>query len=292
MAKIDNVNCSSGTTGLFIMLRSVSVMAIIIFLLSTVVATADETLYSASLKAFATAAATADKDSWRFVFLSDSSGSDSKLQEILEAAARLKPLFILHGGDFTHHGGADEITRFLKIAESVKNLPPLFAVRGNHELDPALFEHMVGPRSFVLDSGRLGLRLVAFDNSDYAVNSAAMELLSAQLDASRTSQFVAMHIPPATARWSRHTMKKGKDELLELLAGRKVQMALFGHNHLYDADSYRGVTLITSGGAGSQLAWFGYTGEPVYHMIVVEVKKGRVSYRVERFETTLLPPGP
>ena len=37
---------------------------------------------------------------------------------------------------------------------------------------------------------------------------------------------------------------------------------------------------VISGGAGAQLSWW-YSGSAKYHIIVVEVKKGKVSYRVE-----------
>jgi hypothetical protein len=66
-------------------------------------------------------------------------------------------------------------------------------------------------------------------------------------------------------------------------------MGLFALIHLFDEDSYKGIPLIVSGGAGSQLAWYGYSGDAVYHLVVVEVNKGKVSYRTERFETTLMP---
>ena len=248
-----------------------------------------ETLYMKSQKALEAAAAIADSSDWCFIFLGDSHGNDEKLKEMLEATVKIKPLFILHGGDVSHRGSAEEFTSFLKMAGSVKDLPPLFVIRGNHESDPVLFERMLGPLDFVLDSSRLGLRLVAIDNSNYAVGSDALKLLSKQLDRSRPYQFVAMHIPPATERWSRHSFEKGKSELLDLLVSRKVRFGLFAHTHLFDKDEYRGVPLLISAGAGSQLAWFGYPGEAVYHMVVVEVKKGLVSYRVVRFATTLMP---
>ena len=61
------------------------------------------------------------------------------------------------------------------------------------------------------------------------------------------------------------------------------------HIHLFDSDTLQGVPCIISGGAGSQLAWFGYAGDAMYHLVIVDVVKGKVSYRVERFDTELMP---
>jgi predicted phosphohydrolase len=162
-------------------------------------------------------------------------------------------------------------------------------VRGNHETNAALFEKMIGPLNFVIDSQRLNVRLVAVDNSNYILNERELSFLSQNLDQKRQNQIVSMHIPPTTERWSKHTFVKGKNELLLLMTDRKVRMGLFAHIHLFDEDIIKGIPCIISGGAGSQLAWFGYSGTAIYHLVVVDVVKGKISYRVERFDTTLMP---
>jgi len=245
--------------------------------------------FAGSMKHFEARAATADADRWRFVFLGDNRGNDSKFREILQRARDLDPLFILHGGDVAERGTAAELAHFLEVVQSVKGLPPLFVVRGNHESDAALYEKTIGPLDFVIDSQRLGLRLVAVDNAAYVLNERELSFLSGNLDRKRQNQFVAMHVPPRTERWPKHTFAKGRDELLKLMSERNVRMGLFAHIHLFDRDTYKGIPLIVSGGAGSQLAWYGYSGDAVYHLVVVEVVKGKVSYRVERFDTTLMP---
>jgi hypothetical protein len=81
------------------------------------------TLFAESMKAFEARAASADADSWRFVFLGDNRGNDGKFKEILERARDLKPLFILHGGDIVERGTAGELSHFLEVVRSVKGLP-------------------------------------------------------------------------------------------------------------------------------------------------------------------------
>jgi predicted phosphodiesterase len=247
------------------------------------------TLFAESMKTFEARAASVDADGWRFVFLGDNRGNDGKFREILQRAKDLDPLFIVHGGDIAETGTAGELSHFLDVVKSVPGLPPLFVVRGNHESNASLFEKLIGPLDFVLDSRRLGLRLVAVDNSNYVVSKKEFAFLSGNLDQKRRNQFVSMHIPPKTERWPRHSFEKGKNELLTLMADRKVTMGLFAHIHLFDEEVIRGIPCIISGGAGAQLAWFGYAGDARYHLVIVDVVKGKVSYRVERFDTSLMP---
>lgn len=245
--------------------------------------------FTDTLKAFEARAASANADEWRFVFLGDNRGNDGKFKEILQRARELDPLFILHGGDIVEKGTAGELSHFLDVVRSVKGLPPLFVVRGNHEANAALFEKMIGPLNFVIDSQRLGLRLVAVDNADYVLSERGLTFLSQNLDQKRQNQFISMHIPPRTKRWPKHSFDKGRNELLTLMTERKVRMGLFAHIHLFDADTIKGIPCIISGGAGSQLAWYGYAGDAMYHLVIVDVVRGKVSYRVERFDTTLIP---
>jgi 3',5'-cyclic-AMP phosphodiesterase len=247
------------------------------------------TFFAESMKTFEARAASADAEGWRFVFLGDNRGNDSKFKEILQRAKELDPLFIVHGGDIAEQGTAGELYHFLEVVKSVKGLPPLFVVRGNHEANAALYEKMIGPLNFIIDSQRLGLRLVAVDNSSYVLGERELAFLSKSLDQKRQTQLVAMHIPPRTDRWPRHSFEKGKKELLTLMTERDVKMGLFAHIHLFDADTIKGIPCIISGGAGAQLVWFGYQGDSMYHLVIVDVVKGKVSYRVERFDTSLLP---
>ncbi|GFE58657.1 metallophosphoesterase [Geobacter sp. AOG1] len=243
---------------------------------------ASGTLHAASLASLEKRIAAANVDDWRFVFLGDSRGNDEKFKEALRRAAEFDPLFILHGGDIAEKGTAAELLHFMKVVHEVSGLPPLFIVRGNHETDVGLYEKIIGPLNFTLDSQRLGFRLVAVDNAGYALKEKELAYLATMLDQSRPIQVVSMHIPPLTDRWSKHSFTEGKNELVSLMADRKVRLGLFSHIHQFDNDVIKGIPCIVSGGAGASLTWFGYSGEAAYHIVVVEVKMGKVSYRVVR----------
>ena len=247
------------------------------------------TLFSKSMKALDSRVTTADTNRWCFVFLGDNRGNDRKFKEMLQRAKDVNPLFIVHGGDISETGSALELSHFLDIVKSVKDLPPLFVVRGNHEINSGLFEKMIGPLNFVIDSQKLGLRLVAVDNSNYLLSEKELSFLSKNLDHKRQNQIVSMHVPPKTDRWPKHSFDKGKSELFKLMTDRNVKMGLFAHIHLFDADVIKEIPYIISGGAGAQLTWLGYSGDAMYHFVIVEVTNGKVSYRVDRFDSELMP---
>ncbi len=275
--KVDNVT----RTMLKRLMLCISAVSLLLFFHGNAGA-ATATLHADSLSSFAKKAATANPEDWRFVFMGDSRGNDRKFKQALKLAASHDPLFILHGGDIVESGTANELAHFLATVRSMPGLPPLFVVRGNHEMNAGLFEAVIGPPNFILDSQRLGFRLVAVDNSDYTLKEREISFLEKMLDQSRKNQFVTMHIPPKTERWNKHTFDNGKDNLVKLLADRKVSLGLFAHVHLFDKEVINGVPCIISGGAGAQLTYFGYPGSAEYHIVVVEIKKGKVSYRVEK----------
>ena len=272
-----------------IMLGFVTLMRICCICLATLILMSNDSisasvprLHDMSLKTFETQAASVQPDDWCFVFLGDNRGNDQKFEEILKRATALKPLFILDGGDIVESGTADELSHFMRIVRQQKDLPPIFIVRGNHEGNQELFEQKIGPRDYTIDSQRLGFRLVVVDNAGYSLKDKELAFLKSKLDQSRKLQFVAMHIPPKTERWPRHTFEKGSKALIRLMTERKVTMGLFSHIHLFDKDEINGIPLIISGGAGASLTWFLYPGDADYHFVVVEFKKGKVSYRVVR----------
>ena len=56
-----------------------------------------------------------------------------------------------------------------------------------------------------------------------------------------------------------------------------VLLAFYFHIHIYDRDVIKGVPSIITAGAGAPLSVFGFSGEPVYHILVVRVKDGAVT---------------
>jgi 3',5'-cyclic-AMP phosphodiesterase len=242
-----------------------------------------QSLYQRSLAQFEAKALRVPRDNFTFVVLGDSRDGDEIFKRGLKLAKSYDPLFVLHGGDYSGHGGEGETAHFLSMVNGTIPELPLFVVLGNHE-NREVFAREIGPANFTLKSKRLGLTLVAVDDAADALQRPELNYLQSQLEAGGKTRFVAMHVPPKTDRWSWHVFTEGAEELKTILARNRVQGAFFSHVHLFDKSEYGGVPAFITGGAGARLVPFGFPGDPVYHILVVRVKKGKVS-----FEKVLIP---
>lgn len=235
------------------------------------------TLFERSLPQFRKNALHVSPGEYCFVVLGDSRNGDPVFKKALELARRYKPLFILHGGDYSERGTEEQTRHFRALVEEAVPDIPFFVVMGNHE-NRSVFLKQIGPLDFTLDSPRLGFRLVALDNSLEELKAAQLDYLRSHLSADTPTSFVAMHIPPKTDRWGWHTFTEGTEELGRILHHTKVQGALFSHVHLFDRSEFEGVPAVITGGAGAPLVTGGFPGDPVYHIVVVKVVNGKASF--------------
>ena len=236
-----------------------------------------ETLYQHSAAQFTAKAQQAKPDDFSFVVLGDSRDGDAIFRKALQLAKSYHPLFILHGGDYSGRGGERATVRFLQLLKETVPEVPVFVVMGNHENREA-FGKFIGPLNFTVESKRLGLTLVAVDNSDNALKAAELDYLRSRLSSAVGNVFVAMHVPPKTERWDWHTFTDGAGELKAILAKSGVQGVFFSHIHVFDRSKFGGVPAIITGGAGAPLYANGVPGEPVHHIVVVRVKNGKASF--------------
>ncbi|WP_236015127.1 metallophosphoesterase family protein [Geomonas anaerohicana] len=219
-------------------------------------------------------------DDYCFVVMGDSRSNDAIFKLALRTAAGFDPLFILHGGDYSTEGGEEETANFLTMVEKNASGIPVFVVPGNHE-NPKVFDKAIGPPRFAVSVPRLGLKVVALDNSQGRLESTDLDYLKRQLPSAPGATFVAMHVPPQTKRWRGHTFTKGAAELEQMVAAAPTVRGLFfAHSHLFDASVFGGVPAFISGGAGAPLVWMSRYGERVNHILVVRVSKGQVSYQM------------
>ena len=235
------------------------------------------TLYERSMETMTALEQKTSAKEFTFVVLGDSRDNEVVFKKSLELAATFKPLFIIHDGDFSSNGTPQEIEHFLETIRAAVPDIPMFVVMGNHERRQP-FQEKIGPLNYVVDSAKLGFKLIVVDNSDYALKNAQLNYLKSNLDAKRRLSFVAMHIPPRTMRWTWHTFSEGASDMIRLLSEKKVSAAFYGHLHLYDRDELEGVPHIITGGAGAPLVRIGFPGETVYHIVVVKIKNGTVQY--------------
>ena len=239
-----------------------------------------DTLYQRSTLQLEEKARQAQPDDYCFVVMGDSRSNDAVFKKALRTAAGFNPLFILHGGDYSTEGGEEETANFLTLLQG--NVPriPVFVVLGNHE-NPKVFAKGIGPGRFTISAPRLGLKLVALDNAHEALHAVDLDYLKKELASAPGATFVAMHVPPETKRWRGHTFTQGAAELEQVIAASPTVRGLFfAHSHLYDQGVFGGAPAFISGGAGAPLVWMSRYGERVNHIVVVRVKKGKVSYQM------------
>ena len=245
------------------------------------------TLHEHSLAMLKERLVLADPHNFSFVVLGDSRDNDKVFRKVLALAQSLKPLFILHGGDMEQSGCKTDIDHFLSVVHEDAAAMPLFIVPGNHErcfpdknvdAGKGYFLRTIGPLNFVLDLSPLGIKIVVLDNMDYALSAEQLQYLRRELTPGRSWNFVAMHIPPETGRWKKdHTFTKGAKEMMALLEEKKVAAAFFSHIHLFDEDSLGKTRMFITGGAGAPLYGnFGF-GKAAYHVLLVQVKAGKLS---------------
>ena len=252
------------------------ILSIVALLLVWTANTHAASLYERSLEKLQAGIENVSPDDFTFVVLGDSRGNDGIFKKALTLAKTYNPLFILHGGDYSDKGSDKETDHFLSLVNSSVPDVPLFVVVGNHE-NRKVFAEKIGPFNFSLDSARLKLRVIAVDNANYALKIPELRYLSNQLAAKRDNTFVTMHIPPKTKRWNWHTFSDGAVDLENVLTENGIKIAFYFHIHLYDQDEIRGVPSIITAGAGAPLVSFGFSGEPVYHIVLVRVKQGTVT---------------
>ena len=273
-----------------------SALSIVVLGIAWPLAGYSSTLYERSLQKLERNLQTVSPDDFMFVVMGDSRDNDEIFKKILTAAEKLKPLFILHGGDTVFTGREKKFNHFLDIAESALPDTPIFVVIGNHELTnnvknphgKQIFQEKIGPLNYALDIKRLGMRIVALDNSLYEMTPTQLQYLEEQLTSKRKYKFVIMHIPPETQKWQHsHCFTKGADKLKQIMAEKKVSAAFFSHLHLYAQDEVKGVKYIITGGAAAPLHINIPFGEHSYHFIVVRVKDGKVSTEVIRINSNL-----
>lgn len=272
------------------------VLPIIVLGIAWPLAGYSSTLYERSLQKLEGNLQTATPDDFMFVVMGDSRDNDEIFKKMLTAAAKLRPLFILHGGDTVFTGREKKFNHFLDIAESTLPDTPIFVVIGNHDLTnnvksphgKQIFQEKIGPLNYVLDVKKLGMRIVALDNSLYELTQTQLQYLEEQLTSKRKYKFVIMHIPPESQKWQHnHCFTKGADRLKQIMAEKKVSVAFFSHLHLYAQDEVKGVKYIITGGAAAPLHINVPFGEHSYHFIVVRVKDGKVSTEIIRINSDL-----
>jgi hypothetical protein len=208
-------------------------------------------------------------EAFRFVVMGDSRSNPEVFAALLKLAAGFPKFdFSVDNGDIVPGGMPEEYAFFYNQIKDVTW--PFLVVEGNHELGPSggkLYEDLFGPTDYYFDHG--GFRFVGLDNSRGVVTPTQLQWLREALTTD-LRKVVFFHVPPAVIeKWAYHAFSSGAQELVDLLAEKKVERAYVGHIHGFGVADYKGVRYVLSGGAGAGLHEQIAPGN-FHHIILVE----------------------
>jgi 3',5'-cyclic AMP phosphodiesterase CpdA len=189
-------------------------------------------------------AAQTPTDTVRFILMGDTQRFYDHIQDFVSSAKRQKVDFIIHTGDISDFGMAQE---FKWVHELMSELPqPYLTVVGNHDLlatGPLIYEQMYGDQNYSFTYGDFNFILLNTNSREYSFDGSIPDInwLQQQLNSTQKQSVVIGHIPPFDSDF---------DPVLESIFARtlnesqKVNLALFGHKHTnYEGEPYEdGVT--------------------------------------------------
>ncbi|WP_207857770.1 metallophosphoesterase family protein [Lucifera butyrica] len=231
------------------------------------------------------------RQEFRFVFMGDSRGRGpadgcftmaGEFELVLEQTLKLKPLFIVHGGDTVFTGEVQYLAHFVRYVE--KHVPdiPMFVAIGNHDelflnqSNVENFEATIGKVHWKIDIPKFDFRcfslnnIISPSNSIYGFTDLELDYLGHQLEISPRNTIVAMHAQPSIGRWSTldgfpvDTPESQRFFQLIEQFRHKVKKVLVSHVHAYDEQFISlsptgelivgiGTDYVLTGGAGAPL---------------------------------------
>jgi 3',5'-cyclic AMP phosphodiesterase CpdA len=231
----------------------------------------------------------AGSDNFTFALVGDSRGNPGKFREILAAAAAHDPAFIMHAGDFSTIGSAEQYAEAVKVMQGCP--VPVVVITGNHDLvtdKGRFFEQVFGPLDFYFQAGNF--RFICINNTDDVLDGRFIRLPAGdapatleELAAGKLPACIVMHQPPATTSMQDHVSVPVTAPLTVLLQkpGVDIRAILCGHVHGYASAELEGVPVIISGGAGAPLQANKGTGfVSRFNFVLVNVRGRSVSHTV------------
>ncbi|MDA2361161.1 metallophosphoesterase [Bacillus cereus] len=229
------------------------------------------------------------KNKFNFVFLGDSRGNGPKdncftmsgeFELVLQRAAELDPLFIIHGGDTVYTGEKKYLEHFVRVVKKIVPHIPVFVCVGNHdelyleESNLKNFQSTIGKVHWVIDIPNFKFRCIALNNivspknKIYGFTNDELNYLERKLYHTPRNTVLAMHAQPNIGRWS--TLEgfpvdtSQSQKFFDLIQCHHVKKVLVSHVHAYDEQFIRkncdgtftlgkGTDFILSGGAGAPL---------------------------------------
>lgn len=239
--------------------------------------------------------------SFSFAVLGDNRGDDSGEQpaaflEVLEAARRESPAFVLDTGDMIYGHSRDESKvweEWRSYRNAAENLQaPFFHVPGNHDIwdssSARIYRQLWGPTYYSFVYGNSLFIGVDTETARNQVADDEFQWIRQELQqCTQSNVFLFFHAPlfpvgSAIGSSLDHYPEK-RDRLHKLLTQhhRLVRGVFEGHEHLFDFQERDGVPYYISGGGGAPLYAAAELGG-FHHFLMVRVTGNDVKVELEK----------
>jgi 3',5'-cyclic-AMP phosphodiesterase len=191
-------------------------------------------------------------DTLAFAFIADSHSNYDDLSDVLNKINQHKDvLFIIHGGDITDAGLAQEFDWYYDQIN--RSAIPVITAIGNHDYRSnghEVFEKIFGPSNMSFISG--GYKFVFFDDVIWENNnlSPKYEWLTEQLVDPGYHHIVVTHIPP----WADQMQGLNNLVFTRIANNQNTLLCLHGHEHSYTDTIYNHIRTIVSDSVDKK--WF------------------------------------
>ncbi|MFW9915273.1 MAG: metallophosphoesterase [Candidatus Thorarchaeota archaeon] len=212
--------------------------------------------------------------SFNFVVMGDNRGRNDILAHIFEEINTTSAEFVLHGGDLTRDGTAEEFQELVPILEKLSI--PLFVTPGNHDIRSGgtqAYEKLFGPTNYTFDFGHC--HFVMLDTSKETLTEEQLDWLNNDLDLSdKPLKFVFTHTPPFDLNQENQGFvdKAKAKQFQEIVELNNVTAVFLSHFHLFHQSQLAGVNYVISGGAGAPLRALPEDGG-YYHYVLIEINE-------------------
>jgi len=245
----------------------------------------------------------AGRQSFCFVVTGDTHQDFRALSRLLAHAARHRPAFVIHTGDFSNQGSYAEYARMARFMESCA--VPLLVCPGNHDLQnlgARCFAYLFGPENYYFDLGRH--RFIFLNNVERKINGDVAQLSASAhcpepqrgfdgqlldrletLMAGSQSNFLIMHMAPPLKAFEGFGFVRNGQAFLRIVNqhASRVALVMFGHRHGFGKEQLHNVTYVNAGGGRAFNDKRGYSPGPghicKHNYVLVSVADDAVDFR-------------
>ncbi len=220
-----------------------------------------------------------------FLFFGDVHGVFSYLQQIIQSANEIDPLFIMSNGDMTHSGRLGDYHALADIIG--KSRAPFFTSIGNHDKrvrsGRASYRKMLAPLYYAFEVQNV--RFIVLDSSrKRGLPKFQYKWLERELQMAQGKRiFVFLHRPPVCPKYNylSFSVTANAKRFLALMEKYQVEMVFASHIHVLTEFTQKNVRYLVTGGGGGAL----WRPSNVHHYLHVFVKKSGVDIQVIQLPT-------